>query len=213
MQISHTESDMTSEDKEVSEPEGIDVGMRNLHSEDAEIAHRDGTGMQDLHTEYAEIAQPGMQNLHLKRDSLETIKETTTKEIAPPPKSQRAIIIPAYKVFVEVTDYYAITKHWRGEMARIVGETTEDLEFWRLVVIGWTGKYPSRHNVEGMLDYYKRREIPGYSGNGAMNNGHPNRSQTNTGDDPALETGGTPTIAAQLTAAWERKARGSRSHP
>lgn len=72
MQISHTESDMSLEDTEGVEPEGIDVGMRNLHSEGAKIAHLDDGAVQFLHTDYAKIAQQGMQNLHLKRDSLET---------------------------------------------------------------------------------------------------------------------------------------------
>jgi hypothetical protein len=98
----------------------------------------------------------------------------------PPPKirpdkkpKERPAVIPAYKVFTEITNYFPITNYWRNEMAAIVGELPEDLEFWRKVVIGWTGKYPSKHNVEGMLDFYKRREIPGYqNGNGASKNGH-----------------------------------------
>jgi DNA-binding Lrp family transcriptional regulator len=95
MQISHTESDIPLKDNEGIEPEGIDVGMRNLHSEDAEIAHLAPSGMQDLPNGYAKNAHPGMQNLHLNRDSLETPKETTTKEsltpvqIVPTPKESR----------------------------------------------------------------------------------------------------------------------------
>lgn len=91
--------------------------------------------------------------------------EESKRERAPAGKGRSRLddkVIPAFKVYVEITDFYQITKYWRGEMARIVGDKPEDLEFWRQVVIGWTGKYQTRHNVEGMLDYYKRREIPGY---------------------------------------------------
>jgi biotin operon repressor len=68
MQISHTESDSPPQEPELD----TDVGMRILHSDNAEIAHQDDVGMQKLHTRYAEIAQEGMQNLHLNRESLET---------------------------------------------------------------------------------------------------------------------------------------------
>lgn len=78
---------------------------------------------------------------------------------------ERPPAIPAYAIFVEVTGYYGITNYWQDEMGRIVGPKPKDLDFWRKVVIGWTGKYSSKHNVEGMLDYYNRREIPGFSGN------------------------------------------------
>lgn len=105
-------------------------------------------------------------------DDTRTIIEPSTKpplrgreSPAPIPKKQkkqREPPSPAYKVFIEITEYFAVNTHWRNEMARIVGDKPEDLEFWRKVIIGWTGKYPSKHNVEGMLDYYQRREIPGY---------------------------------------------------
>lgn len=96
----------------------------------------------------------------------------------------RPIEIPSFKIFVEITEYRAITKHWQGEMARIVGDKPDDLAFWRKVVIGWTGKYPSKHNVEGMLDYYKRREIPGYNGNRDNGAARPaNKSSPPASDD------------------------------
>ena len=150
--------------KSVAECNSNTVVMRNspkesVAEENKSVAHNNSS-IGDTAQEGKTVAES-----HLKRVSLSSIVSSPKKESdrePPPPKSQRAITIPAYKVFVEVTDYHAITKHWRGEMARIVGEAPDDLEFWRLVVIGWTGKYPSRHNVEGMLDYYKRREIPGY---------------------------------------------------
>jgi len=46
--------------------------------------------------------------------------------------------------------------------------------------------------------------------NGESHYGHHSTSKTNAGIDPALEGGGTPTIAAQLTAAWLSKSRGGR---
>lgn len=104
---------------------------------------------------------------HLKRLYKETPKESATPKNetvrqavvsngkTPPP------VIPAFKIYVEVTEYYSVSKHWRFEMGKVVGDKPDDLDFWRRVVIGWTGKYATKHNVQGMLDYYKRHEIPG----------------------------------------------------
>lgn len=90
MQISHTESDLPIE---TPNPDALesDVGMRNLHSDDAEIAYLDKTGVQKLHTDYAKNAHPGMQNLHLNRESLETLKDTTPNGVGdkPPPEPDK----------------------------------------------------------------------------------------------------------------------------
>lgn len=78
MQISHTKDDVSTENYKDLGPESH-LGMRNLHSQDAKSAHPDLPTMQDLPTTYAKSAHPGMQNLHLKRDSLDTLKETGKK--------------------------------------------------------------------------------------------------------------------------------------
>lgn len=138
------------------------VVMRNS-SEDESVAERNKT------VAYNNSSIPTVAESYLKKeDSLKeesNPSEESKRERAPAGKGRSRLddkVIPAFKVYVEITDFYQITKYWRGEMARIVGDKPEDLEFWRQVVIGWTGKYQTRHNVEGMLDYYKRREIPGY---------------------------------------------------
>lgn len=131
-----------------------------------------------------------------ERSYSETKKESLNQESNPskeskrerPAKNPRAPDSPAFKVFTEITEYYAVNTHWRNETARIVGEKPEDLEFWRKVVIGWTGKYPSKHNIEGMLDFYKRREIPGYQASGVIKNGtHQRHNQQPTGESLANE--------------------------
>lgn len=78
MQISHTEDDYPTETGKDLDLDS-DVGMRNLHSESAEIAYQNGEGMQKLPNRYAKNAHPGMQNLHLNRESLETHKEISDK--------------------------------------------------------------------------------------------------------------------------------------
>lgn len=200
MQISHTESDILMETPNPDASESH-LGMRNLHNDNADNAQSDNPTMQNLHSESAKGAQSAkttMQNLHLKKQESPNPESNPTKESkretpAPIPKKQREITIPAFKVFVEITEYHAINAHWRSEMARIVGDKPDDLEFWRRVIIGWTGKYPSKHNVEGMLDFYKRREIPGYR-------------QSPNGIHKEKEVPLDPTSAA-LTAALQSRAR------
>ena len=98
--------------------------------------------------------------------------------------------IPSFKIFTEITGYFAITKHWQNEMARIVGCESDDLEFWSKVVVGWTGKYSTKHNIKGMLEYYERREIPGYNGNGETH-GH-NQTPTQRGQAKRTQPPGDP---------------------
>lgn len=75
VQISHTKGDIPTEPNGLAASES-DLDMRIPHSDNAEIAHQNDPGMQELPSRYAKNAHPGMQNLHLNRESLETIKET-----------------------------------------------------------------------------------------------------------------------------------------
>lgn len=118
MQISHTDITTPASD--------TDVDMRILHSDDANNAHPNPSTMQNLHTQDAEIAQPTMQNLHLKKDSLETIKET--KELTP--KGVVTEVTPGAKTilrdkFLELTGLSMPTskgdvKFWWGNFGEIL---------------------------------------------------------------------------------------------
>jgi len=124
-----------------------------------------------------------------------------------------AVIPEGVKVYRGLAHLYPEKALW-PEIDSTVGSKAEDLQLWHDVVYGYIGSGYHKRNVKTILEYYRRREIPTtQKQNGAMNNGHNRTSQKNTGDDPAFESGGTPTTAAQLTAAWERKARRSRDHP
>lgn len=110
---------------------------------------------------------------HLNNTNKNNTQLTKPKESAS--KATRPPTIPAMAVFFEITKYFKITKYWQMEAGRIVGDNAADLEFWRKVVIGWTGKYQTVHNIKGMLEYFERREVPGYK-NGATSNGKYNQS-------------------------------------
>lgn len=77
------------------------------------------------------------------------------------PKTARPDVIPAFKAYVDITGYHAITKHWRDKMAEAVGAEPENVAFWGKVVEAWTGKGWFKGNIEGMLEFYSRRVLPG----------------------------------------------------
>ncbi len=89
-----------------------------------------------------------------KNDSL---REST----APAPKNRNDSLkgkeVPA------AVKFHAITGRWPAreifpELAKI---PEEDLDFWGKVILGWRGKGWAPFDVNGMLDWYNRREIPG----------------------------------------------------
>jgi hypothetical protein len=83
-----------------------------------------------------------------------------------PPK-----VIPAFKIFAEITGCYAVTKYWQSKMASTVGSEPENLDLWQRVVEGWTGCGWSKVNVKGMLERFENNNIPGQR-NGAENAKH-----------------------------------------
>ena len=170
MQISHT-----------------DIDMRILHSEDVEFAQPEPSTMQNLHSQDAEFAQPTMQNLHLKKDSLDTLKDTktTSKEVgASPPPAEKVSIprrsrpqeIPAARIFVEVTGKYVLNNTQIREIDERIGRDPPALEKWRETVKAWQLAGNKINGIKGMLDWF-RDGIPVYNKqNGAMNNGTHQRS-------------------------------------
>lgn len=66
---------------------------------------------------------------------------------------------PAIAAYRHSMDCYPAKNHWLDIIAT-VGEDKADLAFWEQVVKGWklTGWNP--RNTGGMLDYFRRREIP-----------------------------------------------------
>jgi len=68
-------------------------------------------------------------------------------------------IPPAVRVFHENAHRFP-AKSWYSDIARIVGEAPDALEFWGKVVKAWVGIGWKPTNVMGMLEFYERHEIP-----------------------------------------------------
>jgi len=100
-----------------------------------------------------------------KRQSREG--ESAAAPVAPPSPSGRAKkpskrdrrMPPAVRRFRKATQRYP-SKSWYGNIAEMVGESPQDLEFWERVCHAWVGIGWNPTNVAGMLDFYQRREIP-----------------------------------------------------
>lgn len=97
-----------------------------------------------------------VQQMNGKEESKEDLKERLTHTQHDRPK-----IIPAYKVFVDAIGENGVSKQWIARMDKIVGDDPQDLDFWKQVIIAWDGCGWSGRNVKGMLEYYRRRELPG----------------------------------------------------
>lgn len=103
---------------------------------------------------------------------------------------KRAPLKPAFKVFIEVTSYWAVTAFWREKMAEVVGESAESLSRWRQVTEAWTGKGWFPGDVKTMLEeYYQKGRIPGKDRqNGASHYGsHQRSNEKPTGESLANE--------------------------
>jgi hypothetical protein len=194
-----------------------------MHSET--VAHGN-TSVAASNTKTETVAQRNatVAESHLNIDSKKPFKETTTKEreshaqklkrvgVVDYLNQNRAFAIKLSEICGNPGPEYVVSSD-RKKLAEATAQlidwtvTTDQLDDF--VKTYWWGNAPPRFD---QVTKEWGRYLSGEQKK-ASNNGHLNRSQNNTSDDPALENGGVPTIAAQLTAAWERKSRGSRAGP
>lgn len=107
-----------------------------------------------------------------KETQLETQLETKIPPEGAPPKQKRrtskkktSSVPAAVLVFRQNASRYP-AKSWYSNVSLTVGEGEEDLQFWGKVVKGWVGCGWNPTNVQGMLEFYLRREIPTTNGKG-----------------------------------------------
>ncbi len=75
-------------------------------------------------------------------------------------KKPRTPVPPAVRVFRENAHRYP-AKSWYSDVAQTVGDDPGNLELWGKIVHAWVGLGWKPTNVNGMLEFYRRREIPG----------------------------------------------------
>ena len=123
-----------------------------------------------------------------KRDvEEEPLEEESPKENKPMPKAKEPIpepdiplpdiegpwkgpAPPAAKVYLERFNFNARKTLWR-RIHETVGDQLDDLEFWDAVIakydaLGWNPK-----NIDGMLEWYEKRELPKVSRGGGNGGG------------------------------------------
>lgn len=77
-----------------------------------------------------------------------------------PPKTASSALPPGVKVFQNVRHKFPPRANW-DQIANSIGEQEKDLQFWRDVLIAWSGEGWNLQSVTGPLDYFKRHEMPG----------------------------------------------------
>jgi hypothetical protein len=92
---------------------------------------------------------------------------------------------PAIRAFRQNAHRYP-AKSWFQDVADTVGEGPADVEFWGQVVKAWVGTGYNPVNVRGMLDYYRRGELPS---TGASNAAGPRRRGPPSKLQSTIETG------------------------
>ena len=91
------------------------------------------------------------------------------------PKPKRTSNPPpeAVKVFRANAHRYP-AKAWYEDVDQAVGDDQANLDFWGQVVKAWVGLGWNPTNVKGMLEFFKRREIPAVKGgNGRSGSNYP----------------------------------------
>jgi len=74
---------------------------------------------------------------------------------------------PAVEAFRRATGLYP-PRSWFDEVVQAVGDDPADLDFWHDVCKAFVGQGWKPLNVQAMLEYYARREIPGWRGSSAQ---------------------------------------------
>ena len=95
-------------------------------------------------------------------DPAEKSPETAVRRSAKPRpgKTKTAKSPPAVLAFRRASHRYP-PKSWYGDIDTAVGRLEPDLQFWEKVVKQWVGLGWNPTNVSGMLDCYRRRQLPG----------------------------------------------------
>jgi hypothetical protein len=79
----------------------------------------------------------------------------------PPPKPKKppTVIPPAVQVYREVTNLFPAKALWEN-IERVVGQEPEKLSFWKKVVKGAVAMGWNKKNIDNMINYFKRGEVP-----------------------------------------------------
>ena len=81
------------------------------------------------------------------------------------PQKRPKLSPPAVLAFRRAAHRYP-PKSWYADVDQAVGRQETDLQFWHDVVKAWVGLGWNPTNVSGMLDCFKRRQLPGRDGIG-----------------------------------------------
>lgn len=127
-------------------------------------------------TESGTVKQTAPQQQH-GANAQHAPKAAAASSSEPEPKKETAKDIPAATVYHGLTHRWPPRATWDG--LRSVG----DCELWKQVVAAWIGTGWNPGNLKGMLEFYRRGEIPGTQRrNGGKGNGNGQQKYASIGD-------------------------------
>ena len=101
------------------------------------------------------IRYPRKNANHAITETVEAAQKPTDKERRSRPPAE----YPSSQVFRDVVHRWPV-KSLQAEMHAVVGSEPEDVELWRKVVRAWIGLGWNPMNTDGMLDCFKRKDVP-----------------------------------------------------
>lgn len=143
------------------------------------VDNQDSNIMESSSQASLQDCQLSLQGSQLSRhpSKKETLKETKKKKSELPP-----LAVQAYR---DVTNRFPNKATW--PLIAEVGELEADLERWKNTIIAWIACSWNPSNVGGMLDYFRKNEMPTTKKNGAYKNGRnqPKNQAATSGLNPA----------------------------
>ena len=148
------------------------ISIPNLHEQEQEqeqeqehSADADAPPPPDGIPDPSELTVKEIQALKLSIEQWRTLQEcerhgrnrSTALRFMRSQLNPTAPAVQVYRGIAETTPVDAIC----SQIAGAVGTSETDLDFWRKVVTGYIAHGWNKYNVSNMLDFYKRREIPG----------------------------------------------------
>jgi hypothetical protein len=132
------------------------------HNASVQNGHIDNPSVQNGQLYLSKMDNPSVQNGQLPRPLPRPLSKTYSPNgesgKKPPAKNKDSppVSVLAYR---SVANRYPDKATWLA-IAEAVGDNETDLQFWKEVVTTWIARGYKKINIDGMLDWFKKREIP-----------------------------------------------------
>jgi hypothetical protein len=175
---------------EIRQSEGVEI-QESSKSQDIEESQKSITALTPASTETTleEGASPARDYL---TDVLEHSQKPDRAGVADP-SQDIAAYMQTTNEFIKI--YHDLTKLWPDTQVQkpliqaIASKPDADIALWEAVITAWLAHGWSKRNVMGMIEFYKRTEIPSTGGNNGKNKRNNSRRGLSNQPAPSAATG------------------------